>query len=153
VSLSRLCLAARIAARLCSLPLAVSALPLPSLLDRLTRVQKTTRQRGPNLRQTVQVVARVCRMRIFDLPVFPRPCLRRALALYTELGRRGYPVEIHFGIRKDGRDLHGHSWVTLEGAPLGERQPDAFRTVYSHSANRTVRVPSKFMELHAASLF
>jgi hypothetical protein len=85
------------------------------------------------LTRAVQIVARICRMRLFQQPVFPRPCLRRALALYSVLSRMGYPVEIHFGVRRDGRDLHGHSWVTLKGEPLGERTPEEpFRAIYSY---------------------
>jgi hypothetical protein len=45
----------------------------------------------------------------------------------------GHPVEIHFGIHKDGEDLQGHSWVTIQGKPVAERtQTEIFKPVYSY---------------------
>ena len=64
---------------------------------------------------------------------FPRPCLRQSLTLYRVLTRMGYPVEIHFGVRKAGDDLQGHSWVTIEGKPVADRtRMDVFKAVYSY---------------------
>jgi Transglutaminase-like superfamily len=83
--------------------------------------------------EAVRIVARVCRMCLFDLPVFPRRCLRRSLALHSVLTRMGLEVEIHFGVRKEGPDLHGHSWVTVDGVPVAERSPaEAFRPIFSY---------------------
>jgi hypothetical protein len=134
VSLSQFVLAARVGAWLSALPIVLRTRTLPLLLEQLAASAERPRSGNPlDLNEAVQVVVRVCRMRIFRLPVFPRPCLRRALALYYFLGRMGYPIEIHFGVRKDGRDLHGHSWVTLQGKLLRERNPtEAFSTIYSY---------------------
>ena len=83
--------------------------------------------------RAVQIVVRMCRLGIFHLPLFPQTCLRQSLALYRVLTRMGYPVEIHFGIRKDGEDLQGHSWVTIEGKPVADRtRMDVFKAVYSY---------------------
>jgi hypothetical protein len=136
VSLSQFWFAARLGAWLCSLPIIVRSRTLPFLLERIGPAgERPRRSHSLELNRAVQIVARICRMRLFDLPIFPRACLRRALALYYVLTRMGYPVEIHIGVHKDGRDLHGHSWVTLHGKPLGERAPaEIFRTIYSYPA-------------------
>ena len=63
----------------------------------------------------VRTVVRVCQARLFRLPIFPRACLRQALALYYVLTALGYPATIHFGARKGDEALHGHSWVTIRG--------------------------------------
>jgi hypothetical protein len=56
------------------------------------------------------------------------------------LNRMGYPARIHFGVQKNGSVFEGHSWVTLNGKPLGERAPQAkFATVYSHPLAEAVR--------------
>jgi hypothetical protein len=134
--LSQFWLAARVGAWLSVLPIVLRTRTLPLVLERLAVASERPRTGNPlDLNQTVQIVVRVCRLRIFRLPVFPRPCLRRSLALYYFLGRMGHPIEIHFGVRKDGRDLHGHSWVTLQGKALRERDPaEAFSTIYSYGS-------------------
>jgi hypothetical protein len=136
VSLSQFGLAARVGAWLSVLPIVLRTRTLPLLLEQLAAAAERPPNGNPlDLSKTVQIVVRVCRMRIFRLPVFPRPCLRRSLALYYFLGRMGHPIEIHFGVRKDGRDLHGHSWVTLQGKTLRERNPgEAFSTIYSYGS-------------------
>ena len=73
--------------------------------------------------RVIAIVCRVCRARLFSLPIFPRACMRRSLALYRELTRMGYPATIHFGVRRLGTELAGHSWVTLAGVPIGEPHP------------------------------
>jgi hypothetical protein len=83
----------------------------------------------------VATVVQLCQARLFRLPLFPRSCLRQALALYYVLTRLGYPVAIHFGVRKEREELHGHSWVTCQGTPVAERTPTAlFTIVYSYPA-------------------
>lgn len=70
--------------------------------------------------RVIAIVHRVSGAPLFLLPVFPRTCMRRSLALYRELTRMGYGAAIHFGVRCAGTELEGHSWVTLNGAPIGE---------------------------------
>jgi Transglutaminase-like superfamily len=85
------------------------------------------------MERAVEIVVRVCRLGLFHVPVFPRACLTQSLTLYRTLRRMGYSAEIHFGIRKDGKDLRGHSWVTLEGKPVGDRtRTGVFAAVYSY---------------------
>jgi len=47
----------------------------------------------------------------------------------------GYPVEIHFGVRKDEDNFIGHSWVTMEGKPVADTTYSGiFKAVYSHTS-------------------
>ena len=133
MSLYRLAVAARVGAWLTLLPILLRTRTLPHLLNQLTVAREQSRRGSRNLEETIQVVDRVCRLRIFRLPIFPKACLRRSLALYYFLGRSGHPIEIHIGVRKDGPDLNGHSWVTLGGKTLRERNPaQIFNTIYSY---------------------
>jgi len=136
VPLSELWLAARVGAWLCCLPVALRVHTLPSLLEKVSLEQgRPDKRRRLEPARIAEIVGRVCRMRLFDLPIFPRACLRRALALYSVFTRNAYPIEICIGVRKDGGDLHAHSWVALEGKPLRERDPELdFRTIYSYPA-------------------
>ncbi len=130
--LSQYWLAVRVGLFLCSLPLRVRRQALPLLLERLA---------SPGRRPIVGALdpERVCRscgasarLGVFRLPIFPKLCLRQSLTLFRFLSRMGHPVEIRFGVRKNGKDLGGHSWVVLDGRALGERDPaDDFRTIYS----------------------
>lgn len=45
-----------------------------------------------------------------------KPCLVQALALWTLFKRRGYPADIHIGVRKSGGNkLQAHAWVVSDG--------------------------------------
>ena len=126
-------LAVRSGLWLCALSFALRILPLPALLHWITvRERPQTEPCWPHVDRSVDVVGRLCQLRIFRLRFFPRACLRQSLVLYRVLRRMGHPVVIHFGVLKEGLHLHGHSWVTLHGRPLGERGPvSAFATIYS----------------------
>jgi hypothetical protein len=150
LSLSRLWLAARVGAWLFTLPLLLRIRTLPLLLRQLAS-QETSGCNARELNETVQLVSRVARLRLFELSVFPRLCLRRSLALYSVLTRMGYPAAIHFGVRKNGCDLHGHSWVTLYGAALGERiSGEVFRTIYAYPSDSNRSSSAEIGELRAS---
>ena len=124
----------RVGLWLCGLPLRLRMSSLPMLLHRLTQARRT-RSRLLERDRAIAMVVRLCQARLFRLSVFPRPCLRQALALYYMLTRMGYPAAIHFGVRKAGEELHGHSWVTCQGTPVAEHtRIDLFTTVYSYPA-------------------
>jgi hypothetical protein len=116
------------------LPIFLRFRPLPELLKHFTQVRSQPKSRGPlEMDRAVRIVTRVCQMRVFRLPIFLRPCLRQALALYRTLTRMGYPVEIHFGIHKQGEDLQGHAWVTIQGKPVADTaRSESFKPVYSY---------------------
>jgi Transglutaminase-like superfamily len=88
------------------------------------------------LHEAVEIVTRICNLRPFRSRIFPKHCLRQSLALYRTLSQMGYPVAIHFGALKDGEDLHGHSWVTMNGEPVADRaRSGIFKVVYSYPYN------------------
>ncbi len=73
-------------------------------------------------------------------------CLLRSLILFRFLRRQGWPVEIHFGVRKTGEpgnedvrtshiDITGHSWLVLDGEPFleEENQQGSFATTYTYA--------------------
>ena len=132
--LSELGFALRLGIWLCWLPILLRLRPLPVLLSRHSLAPRRFERRSPQeMERAVRIVVRLSALWVFRLPLFPRACLRRSLALHRVLTRMGYPVEIHFGIRKGGEGLQGHSWVTMHGKPIAERtQTEAFKLVYSY---------------------
>lgn len=134
--LSQLWLALCVGIWLCGLPHRLRRQSLPTLLQQLTPAPGRTPRRGAlALDPVVQVVRRVCRVWLFRGPRFPKRCLRQALALYDTLSRLGYPITIHVGVAKAGGALQGHSWVTLGGTPVGERDPTPrFTVIYAYPA-------------------
>ena len=132
--LQKVTLALSVALWLFRLPIIVRIYSLSGLLERLTRTGRShKKQTALVLKEAVPIVTRICYLRLFGARVFPRACLRQSLTLYRVLTRMGYPVEIHFGVRKAGDDLQGHSWVTIEGKPVADRtRMDVFKAVYSY---------------------
>ena len=118
---------------LCLLPIVLRFRSLPKLLKCQRLVLRRVQSKSPaEMDRAVRMTIRLCHLRVFRLPRFPRACLRQSMTLYRVLNRMGYPVQSHFGIHKDGDVLQGHSWVTLEGRPIAERtQTEAFKLVYS----------------------
>ncbi|MEK6536488.1 MAG: lasso peptide biosynthesis B2 protein [Actinomycetota bacterium] len=79
-------------------------------------------------------------------------CLLRSLLLFRFLRRQGWPVEIHFGVRKIGEagidsindtkydvsshmGITGHSWLVLAGEPFLEEESrrGSFATTYTYA--------------------
>jgi hypothetical protein len=131
---ARYWLATRMAVWLCELPVLLPVLPLPALLRRITsRASHQTPAEGALPPDVVADVAvHVCRLPMFRVRPFPRACLRQSLVLFRALTTMGYPATIHFGVRKEGQAVEGHSWVTLYGRPVAESgSVDAFAALYS----------------------
>ena len=127
-------LALRSSLWLCLLPLFLRIYSLPMLLQCISARGKRKSERSwLDVNRSADVIGRVCQLRFFGLPPFPRACLRQSLVLYRALTGMEYPAVIHFGVQKRGTSLEGHSWVTLYGQPIGERvSVRAFATVYSY---------------------
>lgn len=88
------------------------------------------------LQKTVGFVETLIRYRIFQRY---GKCLLRSLILFRFLRRQGWPVEIHFGVRKTAEgmaDITGHSWLVLDGEPFLEAdgQQHSFVTTYTYPA-------------------
>jgi hypothetical protein len=130
---SEIWLAARVSAWLCALPFHWHRGGLTTLLKRLGPARAEPVRGWLTPTRIVQVVRRVSRLRLFALPIFPKPCLREAMVLYRVLNRAGYPVQFHVGVRKQGEALVAHSWVALHGRPVVDGNDDRpFRTLYSY---------------------
>jgi Transglutaminase-like superfamily len=137
---AQLWLAVRLGAWLTVLPIRLRRHSLPKLLQRLTPRRPRVERSSPRERDAVvRLVMRLCRWRCFRGRLFPRLCVRQSLALYYVLAWIGEPVVLHVGVSKKGDTLRGHSWVTVEGVPLGEprRPEETFQAIYACSASRT----------------
>ena len=129
--LSKAVLALDLVLWLFRLPIVLRTHTLPTLLQRLARSERL-KTKMP-LRDAVGIVTRISNLGPFHSRIFPKRCLRQSLTLYRTLSQMGYPVEIHFGIHKDGEVLKGHSWVTIQGKPIAERAAiEIFTSVYSY---------------------
>jgi hypothetical protein len=126
------------------LPLILRVYSFPTLLKRLASGQKHKNKTPIELKDAVGTVTRICNLGVFRARVFPKLCLRQSLGLYRTLTQMGYPVEIHFGVRKDDKTLSGHSWVTLRGQIVADTaQTGIFKAVYTYPPARRASALSK----------
>jgi Transglutaminase-like superfamily len=137
--LSKAVLALDLVLWLFGLPLILRIHSIPTLLKRLAPGEKHKNKTPIELKDTVGIVTRICNLRVFRPPFFPKLCLRQSLSLYRTLSRMGYPVQIHFGVINDENGFQGHSWVTLEGKAVADTaRNEIFKTVYSYSSDRSI---------------
>jgi hypothetical protein len=143
--LSKAALAVDLFLWLWCLPVLLRIYAVPELLARLSERAKTVQNPVLDFERVTSVVAFVCNLRPFRSRLFPKVCLRQSLALYRTLVSIGYPAEVHFGVRKDQSELTGHSWVTVDGTPVGDTTDSAtFKVIYSHGSPRTSEATGKF---------
>jgi hypothetical protein len=136
---ARIWLAARVGAWLCLLPLRWRARGLTTVLEQMGPARRPTRIQSSEIESIVRLVRRVAGLRLFRIAIFPRPCLREALALYHILSRAGQPVEFCVGVLKSGESFLAHSWVTLQGNPINPADRGGrFRVLYSYPDRRAV---------------
>lgn len=127
--------AARVGSWLCYCAVVVRWYSLSTLCRRASARPRIGSERL-DVPRVVAIVRRVCGLPLFSLPIFPRTCMRQSLALYRELTRMGYSPAIHFGVRREGVELIGHSWVTVDGTPVAEsRSLQLLSVTYSYSAS------------------
>lgn len=50
-------------------------------------------------------------------------CLRRSLVTQKLLSLQGIPVELRFGVKKEGGRFSAHAWLEYQGQPVGEAEP------------------------------
>ena len=126
--------AARVGLWLCRSALIVRRSSLPTVC-RAASLRRPNHPGRLDASRVIAIVRRVCRLPLFSLPIFPRLCVRQSLALYRELNRLGYPAAIHFGVRREGAELTGHSWVTVNGVAIAEPHTvHSLAITYSYSA-------------------
>lgn len=105
---------------------------LPRLLRAFERAPRTSSVPAAEVERTVwlvQGVLRRCYRRDF--------CLPQSLVLFHLLSGWGFPVRIHFGVRKQDGTMTGHAWLELGGEPFREpRDPRLlYHTIHSHSSS------------------
>lgn len=78
-----------------------------------------------------------------------RPCLLRCLVLYRYCRKGDIPISIHFGVRQGSNGLEGHSWVSLDGAPLFETEEmlQTYTTVYAFPEDGQNGDPRRFLAI------
>jgi hypothetical protein len=99
------------------LPLTLKT-PLPEALHAITPQPNARHTSERDVRNLADVAALLDR----DSPL--GLCLRRSLTRYHFLRQIDVPVVLHFGAKvvngKPDRDIRGHAWLTLQGAPYFE---------------------------------
>ena len=101
----------------------VRTLSLPTLLSHFSRRSSRRFERKTLVKSDIRSLDRVRRYShaiIISLLRSRRPCLLRSLVLYRYCCKQGVPIAIHFGVKSGSNGLDGHSWITLDGAPLFE---------------------------------
>lgn len=131
-ALSKAALALDVFLWLSLLPLLLRIHSVPALLERLANKKTQSTYSDLDAQQAIRIVAAVCNLHLFRSRVFPKRCLRQSLALYRTLLRLGHSPRIHFGVRKDGHVLIGHSWVSIDGTAIADTSGARFETIYSH---------------------
>jgi hypothetical protein len=109
--------AARIAALVVIVRLALRLLAMPTLLAWATSPLGKNRQHRVGLNETVRLVDSVLALRF---TVWRPNCLTRSLVLARMLRRSGHPVRVVIGVENGGQGLQGHSWLELNGRPFAE---------------------------------
>lgn len=115
----------------------VRTLPLPTLLSHFGRQSSRRSERKALVTPDIRSLDRVRRYShaiITSLLRSRRPCLLRSLVLYRYCWKQGVPIAIHFGVKSGSNGLDGHSWITLDGAPLFESSETLkpYTVVYSY---------------------
>jgi hypothetical protein len=144
--LRRLTLAVRIAATIPYVWLRVRLLPLPRALAGLMppngdpgrrALKGGTGRRSAATKERTDLIIHLTDSLLERRVALLRPsCMLRSLVLFRFLREAGLPVQVHFGVAREESALKGHSWLTLDGAPIAEPTDPSkrFQTVYSFPA-------------------
>jgi len=130
VVVRKILLLIRVFVLLAYLRLLLSCVTLQKILDWLTPSRHQPRSDSPHFSQVVRYTDALVRR----IPLLGgSKCLLRALALYYFATRGGFPVQLHCGVRRTGRELEGHAWLSFDGQPFFEKdKPDRiFTTTFS----------------------
>ncbi len=131
------------------LPRKIGKLSLPDLLSRIDPGAVQGPRDRLRLEKTVRFIESLLKYSFFRRYGY---CLLRSLILFKFLRRQGWPVTIHFGVRKTGDEagtvpdkrvratpaaqigITGHSWLMLNGKPFLEAESGegAFTETYSY---------------------
>lgn len=114
---------ARLVALRCALPLAMRALPLPTLF-RLIEPQSASTTEARALRAITRSEVMAARLRA------PNTCLFRAMTRFVGLRSAGIAANFRMGIRRDDIEA-AHAWVEVGGVPVGEDADERLVATYS----------------------
>ncbi|MHB8143664.1 MAG: lasso peptide biosynthesis B2 protein [Thermoleophilia bacterium] len=129
------------------LPRRIRRLSLLDLLNRMDPGVGTGHQDRLKLEKTVGFVDSLLKYRVFRRY---GKCLLRSLLLFRFLRRQGWPVEIHFGVRRTAAEppaaidpipnnpgITGHSWLVLGGNLFLEEEPhEEYATTFSYPSQK-----------------
>lgn len=118
----------RILSMVILIPRLIRKMSLPELLARLDPGITNSLKDQNKLLKTVGFTDSLLRYRLFQRY---GKCLLRSLILFRFLRQQGWPVEIHFGVRKTespvsdqelqaDTGIRGHSWLVLDNKPFLE---------------------------------
>jgi len=115
---------------LLTLPVGYRRRSVPDLLKELAH-RRTLCELPPV--EVARIVRRISSMRIFRNRLFPRACLRRALTCFAMLSGDRTDASFVVGVQTAPNGISAHSWVSIDGQPLGERRSvDDFRVIYTY---------------------
>lgn len=122
----------QILATLLLLPGRIRRMSLPELLAEIDSGVSPVRGDEAFMLRTVKITDLLLRFRLL---LRYGKCFLRSLTLFKFLRRQGWPVEIHFGVRKTGEadgSITGHSWLVLDGERFMEPEgEEIYTTTYS----------------------
>jgi hypothetical protein len=65
-------------------------------------------------------------------------CLVKAFALRWMLAQHGIPVQLRIGANKASEGIHPHTWVEIDGQPIGESEDITERFKVLDSVGREI---------------
>ena len=112
---------------------------MPDLLRYLDRPRGGSRAFGREDLEQARLVWKYANFLLIHCFRTKKPCLLRSLILFFTLRRKGIPVQIHFGVKKEEFLREGHCWLFMEGEPfLEQSDPNRIYTrVYVYPDERT----------------
>jgi hypothetical protein len=74
---------------------------------------------------------------------FQRSCLKRSLVLFRYLNLQDEDARFVIGVRKEGGELRGHSWILLAGQSLFPDDDLNYRVIFSFPPEGPVKEPGR----------
>jgi len=132
LQINKIILTAHIKLAATFMPLLVRLVPFNRLLAQLTPPLWRRPYAGLSAEQIRSAVERCLRR---PRNMRRRACLRKGLLLFHFLRLAGLPAELCFGVfapRQNAERMHGHCWVTLNGAAMSDPPIESATVVLRH---------------------
>jgi hypothetical protein len=98
----------------------ISFLPTPRIIGWFGKVMTDKHPASDQDRAVLQKAWRACNFFLNRILRTNKPCLRRTMVLYHWCRKHGVEAKLIVGFYKEGREIKGHSWLLLDGAPFNE---------------------------------